>query len=342
MQQGESHPDFGSVLVLKFTCPIYISGAMQKTATIALNLACVAWLRSLQVTGSAPSLQPLAWAYEARAEANAAGISHPLRAIGTLLLAGRPSAAFYSAASPWWPALRKQAGLRHASTEMRTGIKMVPRFSIKANFEKLRKTELKFIAADPGLMNGDASEGGGATKWGIWESDPGQSALELSRLADLEAHEGSPPVDWKFDPEDWWLEEYGRLMPSPTIPIPNGKYLLPWLNGKNSGRPVILTIEGDRWFLDKRSGASLKHVTHLPCRSARYSRVAKDASPSAARSDDFPVRPGCKMPSIDGYEQVDYAVLFVEGLGRNNSSPSVPRRATRTRAKGKEKALVPN
>ena len=44
--------------------------------------------------------------------------------------------------------------------------------------------------------------------------------------------------------------------------------MLAWLNGKKQGQHAVLTVEDDNWELD--SGATLYDVTHLPCRSARY------------------------------------------------------------------------
>mmetsp|Transcript_88399 Transcript_88399/g.153122 ORF Transcript_88399/g.153122 Transcript_88399/m.153122 type:complete len:311 (+) Transcript_88399:101-1033(+) len=310
---------------------------MQTSAKMALTLACMACARLLKAVDITPSSQPLARAYQPSGEASSAGTSlDALQAIGALLLAGRPSAAFHSASPPRSLALQRQAGLRHRSVEMRTSAKMLPQFSIKKEFKRLNRNW--FIAADPGLENGDATEGTGALKWGVWRRDPGLMGVDLSAFEDLEAADGRADAGWDFDPEEWWLEEYGRIMPKPIIPIPNGKYLLPWLNGGNAGRAVVLTIKGDTWSLDKRSNARLKDVTHLPCRSARYTRVAEDASPTQAKLSDFPVLPGRKMPPIEGYEQADYAVLFVEGLGKDYKSGA----KKPYRAKPKEKAPVPS
>eukprot|EP00439_Symbiodinium_sp_Y106_P032290 s1103_g3.t2 len=62
-----------------------------------------------------------------------------------------------------------------------------------------------------------------------------------------------------------------------------------------------------RWEL--ADGAKLFDVTHLPCRSARY--TGSGCSPSGAAPADFPVRPGAAMPAVKGCQKQDHAVLFV-------------------------------
>ena len=117
-------------------------------------------------------------------------------------------------------------------------------------------------------------------------------------------------IGWKFDKNDWWLEEHGLIMEAPTFPLSPGRYLV------TGGRLIttILTIgtDGKSWTLDK---GSLYDVTHLPCRSARYTPGNTNVvgSPLTARQRDFPVTPGAEMPSVDGCNKVDYAVLFVIG-----------------------------
>lgn len=101
-------------------------------------------------------------------------------------------------------------------------------------------------------------------------------------------------------------------MEKPDFPIPTGKYKLTWLNGAKAGQSAVLTIDGDNWNLD--ADATLYDVTHLPCRSARYTPNESNASPANARKSDFPVTPGAAMPDVKGTNKQDYAVLFVEGL----------------------------
>ena len=108
----------------------------------------------------------------------------------------------------------------------------------------------------------------------------------------------------------WWLEEHGLIMEKPEFPLPASSYLVAILNGPKQGGTVVLTVEsdGDTWSLDQ--GLTLYDVTHLPCRSGRYS----GGLPSAANAADFPVPHGAEMPAVPGCTKVDYAVLFVVGL----------------------------
>ncbi len=66
-----------------------------------------------------------------------------------------------------------------------------------------------------------------------------------------------------------------------------------------------------RWELDDK--ATLNDVTHLGCRSARYTTITGDGScsPANAPKAAFPVAPGGVMPAIEGCKKQDYAVLFV-------------------------------
>ena len=74
------------------------------------------------------------------------------------------------------------------------------------------------------------------------------------------------------------------------------------------------TVEANgNWQLDE---GTLYDVTHLPCRSERYTPPGGgDAkmigSPLTANPKDFPVAPGAIMPSVPGCNKQDYAVLFV-------------------------------
>jgi hypothetical protein len=71
---------------------------------------------------------------------------------------------------------------------------------------------------------------------------------------------------------------------------------------------TVLTIDAEgRWALDT---GTLHDVTHLPCRSARYS----GSTPANARPTDFPVTPGADMPAVNGCSKQDYAVVFVVAL----------------------------
>ncbi|NGZ97596.1 MAG: hypothetical protein CV089_16000 [Nitrospira sp. WS110] len=179
---------------------------------------------------------------------------------------------------------------------------------------KFKRGSTQYIAAlgDPG-----ATSGTGAQLWGLWPMDPGPRGIKLNRYQSLKEAGGIAPARWKFDETNWWLEEHGLIMEPPTVPLPPGRYLV------TGGRKVtaVLTIhpadsQGDRrWELD--SGATLYDVTHLACRSARYTpaTVGGSCSPAKAQQSAFPVAPGGAMPSVEGCTKQDYAVLIVIGMG---------------------------
>ncbi|MEO5956014.1 MAG: hypothetical protein ABIR36_10045 [Nitrospiraceae bacterium] len=179
---------------------------------------------------------------------------------------------------------------------------------------KFPRIPTQFIAAlgDPG-----ATSVSGAQSWGLWPLDPGPRGVELNRYQRLKDAGGVAPARWKFDGTDWWLEEHGLIMEPPTFPLPPGKYLV------TGARDVtaVLTIHptdrnGDRrWELDQ--GAKLYDVTHLACRSARYTpaAVGGSCSPANAQKAAFLVASGGAMPSVTGCTKQDYAVLIVIGVG---------------------------
>jgi hypothetical protein len=175
---------------------------------------------------------------------------------------------------------------------------------------KFKRIPTQFIAAlgDPG-----ASSGSGARTWGLWRLDPGPRGVWLDNYAQLQAADGIAPARWQFDSKDWWLEENGLIMEKPDFPVPAGKYVV------TGDREVVTTLtiypedkDGiKRWEL--ADGAKLYDVTHLPCRSARYTPMDDDSScsPGKAQKTAFPVTPGSPMPPIEGCHKQDYAVLFV-------------------------------
>ena len=72
-----------------------------------------------------------------------------------------------------------------------------------------------------------------------------------------------------------------------------------------------------RWEL--ADGATIYDVTHLGCRSARYTPTTPTAShdscsPENARKTGYPILPGMTMPDVNGCRKQDYAVLIVVGL----------------------------
>ena len=124
------------------------------------------------------------------------------------------------------------------------------------------------------------------------------------------------PAQWKFDASDWWLEEHGLIMEKPTFPLPAGKYLV---TGDRDVTAVLTVHPRDkdgnqRWEL--ADGATLYDVTHLGCRSARYTpaKAGNACSPANAPTKGFPVNPGAAMPAVDGCQKQDYTVLIVVGL----------------------------
>lgn len=187
-----------------------------------------------------------------------------------------------------------------------------PVHASSVDFSQFRRIEPQFIAAlgDPG-----ATSGNGAQSWGFWNQDPGPRACKLDHYPQLKANGGVAPAHWKFDAKDWWLEEHGFIMEKPTFPLPPGKYLV--TGDRNV--TTVLTIHpkdkdgNERWEL--ADGATLYDVTHLGCRSARYTPAANNScSPANAQATNFPVNPGAAMPAVKGCHKQDYAVLIVVGL----------------------------
>src|SRR5262249_15983978 len=80
---------------------------------------------------------------------------------------------------------------------------------------------------------------------------------------------------------------------------------------------TVLTIQpkdkdgNQRWEL--ADGATLYDVTHLGCRSARYTPATgnNSCSPANAPTTGFPVNPGAAMPVVNGCRKQDYAVLII-------------------------------
>ena len=178
---------------------------------------------------------------------------------------------------------------------------------------KFQRVPLQYVAA---LGEPDQSSGSGAQDWGLWPIDPGPRGVRLNRYERLQAANGIAPAGWRFDPTDWWLEENGLIMEQPEFPLAPGQYLV------TGGREVttVLTIhsadeQGDsRWEL--ADGATLYDVTHLGCRSARYTPMPgnESCSPANAPRDAFRVAPGAAMPPVAGCNKQDYAVLFIIGV----------------------------
>jgi hypothetical protein len=175
----------------------------------------------------------------------------------------------------------------------------------------------QYIAA---LGHPGASSGTGAESWGLWRVDPGPRGVELAGYESLKADGGVAPAQWTFDGSDWWLEEHGLIMEQPAFPIPPGKYVV--TGGREMTAVLTVRAKGDdgtqHWELD--SGATLYDVTHLRCRSARYTPAAggDSCSPANAHRSSFPVAPGEAMPPVEGCNKQDYQVLIVIGMVEAN------------------------
>jgi hypothetical protein len=172
-------------------------------------------------------------------------------------------------------------------------------------------TQYLAALADPG-----ASSGTGAETWGLWRLDPGPRGVRLGSYEALKAHGGKAPSDWQFDAGDWWLEEHGLIMEKPEFPVPPGKYLV---TGNREAKTVLTVLPKDadgkqRWEL--ADGVTVYDVTHLRCRSARYTPAAgnKTCSPAAVKESGFPVEPAAAMPPVENCSKQDYAVLFIIGV----------------------------
>ena len=184
---------------------------------------------------------------------------------------------------------------------------------------KFKRIPTQFIAA---LGDSGASSGSGAELWGLWPLDPGPRGVRLSRFEQLEEAGGVAPSRWKFDPADWWMEEHGLIMEQPGFPLPPGKYRV---TGNREVTTVLTVYPADkdghaRWELD--DNATLHDVTHLACRSARYTPAAGEGScsPSNAQQTAFPVPPGGAMPPVAGCKKLDYAVLIVIAVAVEDES----------------------
>jgi hypothetical protein len=182
---------------------------------------------------------------------------------------------------------------------------------------RFKPVPAQYIAA---LADPEASAGDNAQTWGLWRVDPGPRGVRLGDHRDLLAAGGVAPAGWRFDGADWWLEENGLIMEEPDFPLPPGEYLV------TGGRKVltVLTVHpadangNSRWELEH--GASVYDVTHLGCRSARYTPAGGEraCTPDNAPRDAFRVSPGDPMPPVEGCDKQDYSVLIVIGLPIEN------------------------
>jgi len=177
----------------------------------------------------------------------------------------------------------------------------------------------QFIAA---LGDPAATSGNNAQTWGLWRVDPGPRGVPLTRYQRLIEVGGVAPSNWRFDSKDWWLEEHGLIMEKPTFPLAAGRYLV---TGDREVTAVLTVYRPDkdgnqRWELS--DGAKLYDVTHLACRSARYTPANSPnaCSPANAPQSAFRVAPGRAMPPVEGCNKQDYAVLIVIGVAPEHAN----------------------
>ncbi len=178
---------------------------------------------------------------------------------------------------------------------------------------QFKRIPTQFIAA---LGEPDATSGTGAEAWGLWRDDPGPRGVPLNKYGRLKDALNIAPAKWTFDKADWWLEEHGLIMESPEFPLAPGKYLV---TGDREVQAVLTVHPKDQtgaqaWELS--DGATIYDVTHLACRSARYTPAegAPACGPIKAKQSDFPVWAGAPMPAVEGCNKQDYVVLLVIGV----------------------------
>ncbi len=179
-----------------------------------------------------------------------------------------------------------------------------------ANYKRI---PTQYIAA---LAPEGAQSGTGAETWGIWRKDPGPIGVWLKAYQALRSAGGIGPTGWRFDIDDWWLDENGLIMKAPDFPISAGQYYV-----TNGERHIsLLTIDPpdadgrQSWSLS--DDKTIANVTHGPCRSSRYTPTGETAScsPENANRAVFPLKPGESPPAVSGCNKKDYAVLIVFGV----------------------------
>ena len=175
---------------------------------------------------------------------------------------------------------------------------------------KIRRIQAQYIAA---LAPEGTTSGMGAETWGIWKVDPGPIGVWLRFYQALQKAGNIAPAGWRFDIDDWWLDENGLIMKAPEFPIPAGQYYV--TNGEEN--ISLLTVEQpdadgkQAWSLS--DDKTISDVTHGPCRSARYTPAGETGtcSPEYADRTAFPLKPGEAPPVVSGCNRESYAVLIV-------------------------------
>eukprot|EP00978_Attheya_sp_CCMP212_P012296 scaffold30530_cov43-Attheya_sp.AAC.3 len=171
-----------------------------------------------------------------------------------------------------------------------------------------RCSSIEYVAA---LAPSPKDSSGFGETWGLWTMDPGPRGVSSQTYSSLSSNNNNiMPAGWKLDPNDFWIEEHGLLMETPSFPLTSGQYLV--TGGKLTTAILSYDKKNNSWQLASPQNGkpvALDDVTHGPCRAARY----HGGSPQSINPRDFPVRPGALMPHVPGCEKQDYSVLFVIG-----------------------------
>lgn len=183
----------------------------------------------------------------------------------------------------------------------------LPAFGQNVRFNRVAS---QYIAA---LGPEDATEGDNAHTWGHWATDPGPIGVWLRDFETMQATGGIGPTGWKFDKDDWWLDENGLLMKAPVFPMPAGMFLV--TNGTDN--IAMLTVDEpdsagkQGWRLSNER--TLLDVTHLKCRSARYRPASDGADCTPANADQaaFPLPPAQDPPAVENCDRQVYAVPII-------------------------------
>ena len=79
---------------------------------------------------------------------------------------------------------------------------------------KIRRIQTQYIAA---LAAEGSTSGTGAETWGLWKVDPGPIGVWLRFYQTLQKAGNIAPAGWRFDIDDWWLDENGLIMKAPEF-----------------------------------------------------------------------------------------------------------------------------
>ena len=206
------------------------------------------------------------------------------------------------------PKLTRRAWIRSGLAALFTVQYTAPAFAAT-----YRKIPIQYIAA---LAPEGAKSGTGAETWGIWRRDPGPIGVWLKYYKALLKVGAIGPTGWRFDIDDWWLDENGLIMKAPDFPITPGQYYV--TNGEQ--HISLLTIDSpdengaQTWSLS--DDKTIANVTHGPCRSARYTPegATQTCTPENADQSAFPLKPGESPPDVSACHKKEYAVLIVFGV----------------------------